>query len=212
MTERLARRGEIKKVATALKSREFPRLVVFADMLTRYIDIKFEGKVNWVRAIALMHIVSRGGSLTASQLGRLMLRPNYSMTGLIDDLEKDGLVARERTGKDRRTIDVRLTAAGLAFIMQCFRDTDLVEDEAMFSLDKNEIDMLRNLIRILRQTLIEKTSKHPDAWVYYSRGISYKALGKKAEAVADLKTCIELSRDRSLTKAARRELNELLGE
>ena len=212
MTERSARRGEINKAKTALRTREFPRLVVFADMITKYVDIRFKGKVNWSWFIALSHLVHRGGSLTASQLGRLMLRPNYSMTGLIDDLEKDGLVVRDRTGKDRRTIDVRLTAAGVAFIMQRFHDCDLVEDEIMSSLDKNELETQRNLIRILRQTLIEKTSKHPDAWVYYSRGISYKALGKKAEAVADFKKCIELSRDRSMTKEARRELEEVRGQ
>ena len=211
MSERLPHHNEIENVATAIRARELTRLVMFADMVSRYVDIKLRGKVNWLRISALSYLITRGGSLTASQLARLMLRSNYSMTRLIDDLEKDGLVIRERAGKDRRTIDVRITSAGLAFMMQSLGDSDLVEEELMSSLDKDEIETLRNLIRVLRFTLIEKTSKHADAWAYYYRGATYKALGRKAEAVADLETCIKLSRDRPLTKAARRELEELRG-
>lgn len=211
MSERLPHRNEIKDVATAIRARELTRLVMFADMVSRYVDIKLRGKVNWLRISALSHLITRGGSLTASELARLMLRSNYSMTRLIDDLERDGLVIRERAGKDRRTIDVRITSDGLAFMMQSLGDSDLVEEELMSSLDKDEIETLRNLIRVLRFTLIEKTSKHADAWAYYYRGITYKTLSRKAEAAADLEMCIKLSRDRSLTKAARRELEELRG-
>ena len=171
--------------------------------------MRLRGKVNWLRATALTYLITRGDSLTASQLARLMLRSNYSMTRLIDDLEKDGLVIRERAGKDRRTIDVRITSDGLAFMMQTLSDNDLVEEELMSCLDENEILTLRNLIRVLRFTLVEKSSKHPDAQSHYQRGIAYKLLNKKAEAVADFETCLKLSRDRSLTKAARRELEEL---
>lgn len=206
---RLPRRNEIVEVATAITAREFPRLVIFSDMISRYVDVRLRGKVNWLRSTALTYLITRGGSLTASQLARLMLRSNYSMTRLIDDLEKDGLVIRERTGKDRRTVDVRITSDGLAFMMQTLSDNDLVEGELMSCLDENEIETLRNLIRVLRQTLILKISKRIDNWTYYYRGISYKHLGKKAEAVADFETCIKHSRDRSLIKAARQELEKL---
>lgn len=121
-------------------------------------------------------------------------------------------IIRERAGKDRRTIDVRVTPAGLAFMRQSLGDSDLVEEEVMSCLDEDEIETLRNLIRVLRFTLIEKSGKRTDAQAYYYRGITYKALSKKAKAVADLEMCIKLSWDRSLTKAARRELEELRGQ
>lgn len=209
MIERLPHRNEIEDVATAIRAREFPRLVIFADMVSRYVDIKLRGKINWLRTTVLNYLIIRGGSLTASQMAHLMLRSNHSMTRLIDDLEKDGLVIRERAGKDRRTIDVKITSDGLAFMRRTLGDSDLVEQEIMSFLDKDEIETLRNLIRVLRFTLIEKSGKRADASTYYYRGLAYKLLNKKAEAVADLEMCIKLSRDRSLTKAARRELEEL---
>ena len=211
MSERLPHRNEIEDVATAIRAREFPRLVIFADMVGRYVDIKLRGKINWLRTTVLNYLIIRGGSLTASQLAQLMLRSNYSMTRLIDDLEKDGLVIRERAGKDRRTIDVKITSDGLAFMRRTLGDSDLVEQEIMSFLDKDEIETLRNLIRVLRFTLIEKSGKRTDASTYYYRGLGYKLLNRKAQAVADLEMCIKLSRDRSLTKAARRELEELRG-
>lgn len=209
MIERLPHRNEIEDVATAIRAREVPRLVIFADMVSRYVDIQLRGKINWLRTAVLNYLIIRGGSLTASQLAQLMLRSNNSMTRLIDDLEKDGLVIRERAGKDRRTIDVKITSDGLAFMRRTLGDSDLVEQEIMSFLDKDEIETLRNLIRVLRFTLIEKSGKRTDASTYYYRGLAYKLLNKKAEAVADLEMCIKLSRDRSLTKAARRELEEL---
>jgi len=52
-----------------------------------------------------------------------------TMTGLIDTLEKDGLVAREPDAHDRRTIHVRLTGEGRALLegtvpdyFQCIAD------------------------------------------------------------------------------------------
>lgn len=45
-----------------------------------------------------------------------------TMTGLIDTLEKDGLVAREADPADRRTIRVRLTPEGQAFVESILPD------------------------------------------------------------------------------------------
>ena len=211
MSKQLAHRSEIDNVTTAIRVREFPRLLMFADMINRYVDIKLRGKINWLRTSALTYIIIRGGSLTASQLAPLMLRSNYSMTRLIDSLEKDGLVMRSRTSKDRRTIHVKITSAGLAFMMRSLSDNDLVEEELLSCLDENELESLRYLIRILRLRMIEKTAKRTDAWAYYYQGTTYKDLGKKAEAVAYLEKCIELSQDTSLIQAARHELEELQG-
>jgi len=209
MSGRLPRINEIEDVQRAIRATNFPRLVMFTDMVNRYVDIKLRGKVNWLRISVLLWLIIRGGSITPSELARRLVRSNHSMTRLIDSLEEDGLVIRERSVEDRRTVHVKVTSDGLAFTRQSLNNASFVEVEVMSCLDKNEVETLNNLIRMLRLRLIEKTSKRMDAWAYYHRGITCKSLGKKAEAVADLEMCVNLSRDRSLTKAARRELEEL---
>ena len=57
---------------------------------------------------ALYHI----GPMTAGEISQKILKSGGNLTLVIDNLERDGLVRRERDGKDRRVIHVHLTEAG----------------------------------------------------------------------------------------------------
>ena len=57
---------------------------------------------------ALYHL----GSLTQGEVSTKVLKSGSNMTTVIDNLERDGLVRRERDAKDRRVIHVHLTEAG----------------------------------------------------------------------------------------------------
>ena len=57
---------------------------------------------------ALYHL----GSLTAGEVGQKILKSGGNMTLVIDNLERDGFVRRERDSRDRRVIHVHLTEAG----------------------------------------------------------------------------------------------------
>ena len=57
---------------------------------------------------ALYHL----GSLTQGEVSTKVLKSGSNMTTVIDNLERNGLVRRERDAKDRRVIHVYLTEAG----------------------------------------------------------------------------------------------------
>lgn len=57
---------------------------------------------------ALYHL----GSLTQGEISAKMLKSGSNLTTVIDNLERAGLVCRERDTKDRRVIHVHLTEAG----------------------------------------------------------------------------------------------------
>jgi len=57
---------------------------------------------------ALYHL----GSMTQGEVSTKVLKSGSNMTTVIDNLERDGLVQRERDAKDRRVIHVHLTEAG----------------------------------------------------------------------------------------------------
>ena len=57
---------------------------------------------------ALYHL----GPLTQGEIGAKVLKSGSNMTTVIDNLERDGFVRRERDAKDRRVIHVHLTDAG----------------------------------------------------------------------------------------------------
>jgi MarR family 2-MHQ and catechol resistance regulon transcriptional repressor len=57
---------------------------------------------------ALYHL----GSLTQGEVSTKVLKSGSNMTTVIDNLERDGYVRRERDAQDRRVIHVHLTKAG----------------------------------------------------------------------------------------------------
>jgi MarR family 2-MHQ and catechol resistance regulon transcriptional repressor len=57
---------------------------------------------------ALYHL----GHMTQGEISTKILKSGSNMTTVIDNLERDGFVRRERDGKDRRVIHVHLTKAG----------------------------------------------------------------------------------------------------
>jgi MarR family 2-MHQ and catechol resistance regulon transcriptional repressor len=57
---------------------------------------------------ALYHL----GPMTAGEVGQKILKSGGNMTLVIDNLERDGLVRRERDSRDRRVIHVHLTESG----------------------------------------------------------------------------------------------------
>lgn len=67
---------------------------------------------------ALWHL----GPLNQRDLGRKILKSSGNVTVVVDGLERDGLVARERDATDRRHVIVSLTDAGRARIEAVYPD------------------------------------------------------------------------------------------
>jgi DNA-binding MarR family transcriptional regulator len=153
--------SEIDKVNAQIRSTQFARLVAFADVVTRYTEMSFKIKgnqISWLRSSALRFIVTRGGSLTLSQLAAIMLRSNYSITKLIDGLEQDGLVKRYRNKLDGRSFEVKVTVKGLNYVMESLRDSEIAENELKSCLSEDELNELAIIMRKLRDKLIERVS------------------------------------------------------
>jgi MarR family 2-MHQ and catechol resistance regulon transcriptional repressor len=92
---------------------------------------------------ALLHL----GPLTQKALAQKILRSSGNMTMVIDNLERAGLVRRERSAEDRRAIIVHLTSKGEAIIREIFpRHAQAVQAE-MDSLSPEELRQLGELCK-----------------------------------------------------------------
>ncbi|MBI5766994.1 MAG: MarR family transcriptional regulator [Verrucomicrobia bacterium] len=65
---------------------------------------------------ALYHL----GPLCQSQLATKLLKSGGNLTMVVDNLERDGLVARERSADDRRFVRVALTPKGRRLIASAY--------------------------------------------------------------------------------------------
>jgi len=82
-----------------------------------------------------------------------MLRSKHSVTKIIDGLEKEGLIARSATEKDRRVTSLKLTARGLERVKQRFARGNERAGQVMASLDAKEQKRLVALTERLRQRI-----------------------------------------------------------
>jgi MarR family 2-MHQ and catechol resistance regulon transcriptional repressor len=81
------------------------------SLLGRLAERNTVGDLTWSQ-FAVLEALYHLGPLTQGEISAKVLKSGSNMTTVIDNLERDGLVRRERDTKDRRVIHVHLTEAG----------------------------------------------------------------------------------------------------
>lgn len=129
---------------------------------SRYLDLFNELGIKET-SFRLLAALRRSGppfQLNPSDLTRRYLNlTSGGTTGVINRLEKQGLVERVRQGDDRRTILVRLTPAGkktIDKVMRAYSETERSFVDGMSDDERTE------LMRLLRK-LVGQLERHPSA-------------------------------------------------
>jgi len=85
------------------------------SVLGRLADRNTVGDLTWSQ-FAVLEALYHLGPMTQGEVSAKVLKSGSNMTTVIDNLERDGLVRRERDSEDRRVIHVHLTGKGLTKI------------------------------------------------------------------------------------------------
>lgn len=104
---------------------------------------------------ALYHL----GPLSQRQLAEKILRSSGNLTLVIDNLERDGLVRRERDAHDRRVTNVFLTEAGETLITRVLPDHVRGIREVFAGLTPDELGQLAALSRKLGRSLMGEAAE-----------------------------------------------------
>jgi len=64
--------------------------------------------------VTVLKILEGVGALSLSELGERMSAKSSTITGIVDRMERDGLVERQRSTHDRRVVHLEATARGRA--------------------------------------------------------------------------------------------------
>lgn len=89
------------------------------------------------------------GPLCQKDIAAKILKSTGNITLVIDNLEKQGLVRRERDMEDRRYLTIHLTETGAALIAKVFADVEASIVTEMASLTESEQEVLGNLCKKL---------------------------------------------------------------
>ena len=98
---------------------------------------------------AVLEILKHLGPQCQRDLGNKLLKTGGNVVMIIDNLEKNRLVKRDREGKDRRYVNIQLTPKGRKLIKEIFpKHADGIVKE-MNILNKAELEELGRLCRKL---------------------------------------------------------------
>ena len=101
--------------------------------------------LNGMQFAALKHL-AEGAAGTAADLSRLMHHDTGAMTRLVDRLEENGLLRRERGRADRRVVFLRLSAAGRAQLPRLRAVASRVVEAHLAGFSAAEVDQLKSYL------------------------------------------------------------------
>jgi DNA-binding MarR family transcriptional regulator len=96
------------------------------------------------------------GDLSSAQLSRRFSMTPQSMNELVTVLEKKKLLKKTIDPAHRRILRISLTAKGKKLLTDCNHLMDIVEEELLLKLTKEETELMRSLLRKLLEAAREK--------------------------------------------------------
>ena len=133
--------------------RTFVLFVQTADTIMKYANTHLYRKerLSVIKVIVLRVLAANGGTMTPSEIAVWTFRERHNITTLINRMKRDGLVRVERNIKDKRFVNVSLTAKGRKVLKQAMPVAREIVDQVMLSISEGDTIPLERSLRVLRQ-------------------------------------------------------------
>lgn len=117
-----------------------PRLHRATHQVGAFIARQQDGALSQAEAHALSHLAAAGGACTLLDLHRSFGHKRSTLTSVLDRLETRGLLRRDTNPDDRRSVLLRLTAAGRRPADEMFAALAALERRVRAGLKKRDLD------------------------------------------------------------------------
>jgi DNA-binding MarR family transcriptional regulator len=147
---------EIREQARNIRVDTFLSYIYTSDILNRYLDLLLpDRKVSRAGFNVLHHLILNDGSMIPTDISRKTFRSKYSVTRVIDTLERQGLVKRRPAGKDRRTRRIDITRKGLRAVADASIDSRERISQNVFRIleDQHLVEFNDTLKQVRRHVL-----------------------------------------------------------
>jgi DNA-binding MarR family transcriptional regulator len=111
------------------------------------------------RELALLRTLAAEGPMITKALGGRFRVPVSTMTGLVDRMERKGLVRRVPGRRDRRSIELEATPAGVFALREHARGIQAIARGMLDALSKPDQATLMSLLRRIRRRIEAEDSR-----------------------------------------------------
>ena len=135
------------------------RLLTCAQLIERQVRTRLRERfgITLPRFDLMSQLERNPGGLKMNELSRLLMVTGGNITGIVDQLVKEGLVERVDDASDRRAWRVRLTRAGDKAFAEMARAHEEWVVELLSGLSRKDADSLMHLLARLKQATLEKS-------------------------------------------------------
>jgi len=131
------------------------------EVLARYLEMELKRyDVSLTRFNIMSTLFKNGGEMTPSEIAESVFREKNSITAIINTLERQGVVRREPSAEDGRSVRVVITEKGWK---EANRLTPIAQElcrQALSCMKKGQVDDLIGIMRTIRESLMPKISKN----------------------------------------------------
>jgi DNA-binding MarR family transcriptional regulator len=153
--------------------------------MSQVAERRFEGtSVSFTQWLVLIWLSTQQSQISATQLSADMGHDMGALTRIIDELERRGLVRRERSRRDRRVVEIAITAAGRRQAVSAKRMIVELLNELIEPFSAAEIATLIKLLNRMLAGLERAAERAPAAApaAPSARRRSRRTAGRKADS------------------------------
>ena len=130
------------------------------EVLARYLEIELKRyKVSLIRFNIMSTLFKSGGEMMPSEIAESVFREKNSITAVINTLEREGVVRREPSTDDRRSVKVVITDKGWKEANRLSPVAQEISREVLSCLNKEKVEDLVEVMRNLRENLLPRIAK-----------------------------------------------------
>lgn len=130
------------------------------EVLARYLEVELR---RYGASLIRFHIMStlfkNGGEMTPSEIAESVFREKNSVTAVINTLERQGVVRREPSPDDGRSVKVVITDKGWKEANRLNPIAQELSREALICLEKEKIETLVDIMRTIRESLLPRVAR-----------------------------------------------------
>ncbi|OGO02143.1 MAG: hypothetical protein A2Y90_03050 [Chloroflexi bacterium RBG_13_52_12] len=129
-------------------------------VLERYLEVELRRyEASLIRFHIMSTLFKNGGEMTPSEISESVFREKNSITAVINTLERQGVVRREPSTNDRRSVKVVITDKGWQEANRLSPIAQELSRETLACMDKDKVEDLVEIMRNLREKLLPRILK-----------------------------------------------------
>jgi DNA-binding MarR family transcriptional regulator len=130
------------------------------EVLARYLEVELRRhEVSLIHFNIMSALFKNGGEMTPSEIAEAVFREKNSITAVLNTLERHGVVRREPSTNDRRSVKVVITEKGWKEANRLSPVVQELSREALTCLEKQNVEELVETMRTLREQLLPRIAK-----------------------------------------------------